>query len=180
MSTTTGTMCSISPSAQVCTRSPPSCSVSTTRTNHSDGSWQRSSAADYQALDAQIPNWREIDNSPGWRQWLTAPHEMSGHTRQQWLSDAMARGDAARVASFFRGFLQASAAAGQATPQQAFSAPTGKPTYTRADITRYSELYRKGRISETDYRKLEADIHAASKEGRITGINPPLGKAPYG
>src|SRR5262245_40968130 len=31
-------------------------------------------------------------------------------------------------------------------------------TYTRADITRYSDAYRRGRISEADYAKLSADI----------------------
>src|SRR5215831_16336157 len=121
----------------------------------------------YQSLDTQVPNWREIDNSPEWRQWLAQPYELSGHTRQQWLNDAMAKGDAHRVASFFRGFLQGAGQSPQRQqPQQAPSAPTGKRTYTRADITRYSELYRKGRISESDYAKLSADIHAAIGENR--------------
>jgi hypothetical protein len=52
--------------------------------------------------------------------------------------------------------------------------------YARADITRYSDLYRRGQISEADYRKLEADIHRAVAEGRI--VDPPMrgvGKVPY-
>jgi hypothetical protein len=126
-----------------------------------------------------VPNWREIDNSPQWRQWLTDPHELSGHTRQQWLNDAMARGDAARVASFFRGYL---AEMGQPPrqSQHASPAPTGKRTYTRADITRYSDAYRRGRISEADYQKISADIHAAIGEGRIANPPIPKGKAPHG
>jgi hypothetical protein len=132
----------------------------------------------YQALDSALPNWREIDNDPRWRQWLLFSDPFNGRPRQALLNEAIARGDAMRTLSFFRGYL---AEAGQSPqPQHAPSAPTGKRTYARADITRYSDLYRRGRISESDYQKLSADIHAASKEGRIVGINPPLGKAPYG
>jgi hypothetical protein len=49
---------------------------------------------------------------------------------------------------------------------------TGQRTYTRADITRYSDAYRRGRISEGDYQKISADIVAAGREGRIVGVNP--------
>src|SRR5262249_57965641 len=64
------------------------------RINEQNESLRRQLAAEqrrglYQALDAQIPNWREIDNSLEWRQWLAPPHEMSGRTRRQWLDDAM-------------------------------------------------------------------------------------------
>jgi len=129
----------------------------------------------YQSLDSQVPNWREIDNSPQWRQWLTDPHELSGHTRQQWLNDALAKGDATRVASFFRGFLQARATMGGSRAQQAPSAPTGKPTYTRAQIEQASRDYLRGRIPEADYQKISADMHAAIGEGRIVGPMPMRG-----
>jgi len=128
-----------------------------------------------------VPDWRQIDNDPRWREWLLLPHELSNRPRQQWLNDAMARGDAVRVASFFRGFLQEQGGTASRAPQQAPSALAGKRMYARADITRYSDLYRRGQISEADYRKLEADIHAAIAENRI--VDPPMkgvGKAPYG
>jgi|SRR5215472_8579227 len=146
------------------------------RINDQNESLRRQLAAEqrrglYQSLDTQVPNWREIDNSPEWRQWLAAPHEMSGRTRQQWLSDAMAKGDAHRVASFFRGFLQGAGQSPQRQQlQQAPSAPTGKRTYTRAQITRASEDYRRGRIPEAEYQKLSADMHAAIAEGRIADL----------
>src|SRR5262249_1051897 len=69
----------------------------------------------YRSLDVQVPNWREIDNDPRWRQWLLLPHAMSGRPRQQWLNDAIQAADAARVTSFFRGFLQEQVGA---VPQQ--------------------------------------------------------------
>ena len=135
----------------------------------------------YQSLDTMVPNWREIDNSPQWRQWLAQPYELSGHTRQQWLNDAMAKGDAHRVASFFRGFLQASAAPHRtAVEGQQRQATGGQRIYSRADITRASEDYRRGRYTEEQYRRLSEDIVAAGREGRIVGIGPPKGKAPYG
>src|SRR5262245_41584208 len=112
----------------------------------------------YQSLDTQVPNWREIDNSPEWRQWLAQPHELSGRTRQEWLNDAMAKGDAHRVASFFRGFLQASAAPHRtAVEGQQRQATGGQRIYSRADITRASEDYRRGRYTEEQYRRLSED-----------------------
>jgi hypothetical protein len=52
------------------------------------------------------------------------------------------------------------------------SVPIGKRMYARADITHFSDLYRRGQISEADYQRLSADIHAAVKEGRI--VDPPM------
>ena len=133
----------------------------------------------YQTLDAQLPNWKEVDNSPQWRQWLLFSDPLNGRPRQSLLNDAIAKGETGRVLSFFRGFL-AEADQQPQGQQHASSAPTGKRTYARADITRYSDAYRRGRISEADYQKISADIHAAVKEGRI--VDPPMrgiGKVPY-
>jgi hypothetical protein len=134
----------------------------------------------HQTLDSSLPNWREIDDDPRWRQWLLLSDPLNGRPRQALLNEAIARGDATRVLTFFRGFL-AEAPQGQ-QPQRQSPPPTGGGgrVYSREDIKRYSDLYRRGRIPEADYQRLSADIHAASKEGRI--INPPIpkGKAPHG
>ena len=98
---------------------------------------------------------------------MAGGHDLSGCTRQQLLNDALARNDAARVASFFRGFLQARPAMGGSRAQQAPSAPAGKPTYTRAQIEQASRDFLRGRISQTDYAKLSADMHSAIADGRI-------------
>ena len=133
----------------------------------------------YQTLDAQLPSWREIDNDPRWRQWLLFSDPLNGRPRQSLLNDAITRNDSACVLSFFRGYL-AEASQPPQQPQHAPSAPASKRTYTRADITRYSDLYRRGRISEADYQRLSADIHAAIGEGRIANLPIPKGKAPHG
>jgi hypothetical protein len=130
-----------------------------------------------QAVAREIPNWKEINRDPAWLQWLAGRHEYSGFTRQQLLDDAVRTGNAHRVISFFRGFQQAGANRASAP---ASSVPTGKRTYTRADIVKYSDAYRRGQISEADYQKLSADIHRAVAEGRI--VDPPMrgvGKVPY-
>ena len=77
----------------------------------------------YQTLDAQIPNWREIDNNPRWRQWLLLPEQYSGRIRQQLLNDAIQAADAIRVSSFFRGFLTEETATGHMEPP-----PQPRPT----------------------------------------------------
>jgi len=135
-----------------------------------------------QALDSSVPNWRQIDNDPRWREWLLLPYEMSGRPRQQHLNDAIQAADATRVARFFQGFLREAGQPSQGQqPQQAPPAPTGQRMYSRSDITKFSDAYRRGKISEADYRKLEADIHRAVMEGRITNpLMKNVGKAPYG
>src|SRR6516225_11051535 len=172
-------MCSIWRSARRCTRPRPSCSGSTRKTNRSANSWRRSSAAGSTKRSMRrSPEWRQIDNDPRWRQWLLFSDPLNGRPRQSLLNDAIAKGDATRVLSFFRGYL---AEAGQSPqPQHAPSAPTSKRTYTRADITRYSDAYRRGRIPEAEYQKISADIHAAIGEGRIANPPIPKGKAPHG
>ena len=70
----------------------------------------------YQTLDQAVPNWRQIDELPRWRQWLLLPEVYSGSIRQQLLNGAISAADAPRVISFFRGFLQEEAATGHAEP----------------------------------------------------------------
>lgn len=77
----------------------------------------------YQTLDAMIPEWRQIDNNPRWRQWLLLPDMLSGRIRQQLLNDAIQAADATRVSSFFRGFLAEEAATGHMEPP-----PQPRPT----------------------------------------------------
>jgi hypothetical protein len=127
-----------------------------------------------QALDAAVPNWRQVDQDQRWLNWLLMPEPLSGRIRQELLNEAAARGDATAVVAFFRGFLRE---AGQA-PQQtraAASYPTtalGKPIYSRAQILHYANLRRKGAINDTDWARWEHELCAASREGRIAGGLP--------
>src|SRR6516165_4309844 len=51
----------------------------------------------YQALDSALPNWKESDNGPRWRQWLLLSDPLNGRPRQSLLNDAIAQGDSGRV-----------------------------------------------------------------------------------
>jgi len=127
-------------------------------------------------LDAQIPDWRQIDSDPRWRQWLLLPHEYSNRPRQMHLNDAIQAADAARVISFFRGFLREGGAAPRPEQEPHRPAATGgKRTYTRAQIEQASRDFLRGRIAPDAYAKLSADMHAAIKENRIVGPMPMRG-----
>jgi len=128
-----------------------------------------------QALDAAVPNWRQINNDPRFHQWLLTPEIYSGVIRDRLLKDAAAAGDAERLIRFFRGFLQEQGVAGQPTAsarsRRAGPTVTGR-IYSRADIERYSRAYREGRIPEAEYQRISADIVRASREGRILNPEP--------
>jgi hypothetical protein len=55
-------------------------------------------------VEAIVPDYREIDSMPAWRQWLASPDPLSGVVRQQILNDAIASGSTSRCVAFFRGF----------------------------------------------------------------------------
>lgn len=68
------------------------------------------------SLDDAIPNWREIDSSPRWKQWLSLPDLYSGRVRGQLLQDAIRAGEDHRVIGFFRGFLNEEQVTGHSSP----------------------------------------------------------------
>jgi len=69
----------------------------------------------------------------------------------------------------FRGFLAEEQAAGHQGQAQSRQVTAGKPTYTRAQILQLHSLRRKGAYSHAEWARLEADIIAAGREGRIAG-----------
>ena len=90
------------------------------------------------------------------------------------LNDAINSGDAGRIAAFFNGYRQA---AGQAPPQQqqhshSSRGSSGKRIYSRDDIRELYEMHRCGEFTgrEAEWNRIEADIFAAQREGRI--LNP--------
>ena len=120
-----------------------------------------------QTMDAQVPNWRDINFNPEFIQWLKLPDPYSGAIRHDMLKEAYGRNDSARVANFFKGFLaeeaavdpaekrpdltssandaqlnekiplETFAAPGRAKTAAATSAPAEKPTFTRAQIAKF-------------------------------------------
>ena len=67
-------------------------------------------------VEAAVPNYREIDRDPRWRNWLLGIDMLSGRVRQTLLDEAIASADAPRAISFFKGFLNEGVATGHSEP----------------------------------------------------------------
>ena len=151
----------------------------------------------YDMLYDEVPQWKQINHHPSFKQWLGQLDPYSGRPLAEMLSEAMARHDAPRVVNFFRGFAEAAGlplnpSNGDAAPPPAngsgsgrpsledFAAPgrarsapqvlpPDRPVYTVAQIREISEAKRRGlwRGREAELEAIERDIFAAQHEGRI-------------
>lgn len=146
------------------------------------------------SLDANLPNWREVNRSQDFFNWLALPDPYSGAIRQNMLKEAYDANDAARVLNFFKGFLTDEAATDPAgrraepTPAQAGKlplstlaapgrakapaatpAPGEKETISRAQIANFYRLLGSGHYkgNPEEGKRLEAMIYEAQRDGRI-------------
>ena len=126
------------------------------------------------AVERAVPNYREIDQDPRWHRYLLTVDPLSGRIRQHLLNDAIALRDANRVVSFFRVFSRAQVLR-ILLPDA--SSPN-KPIYTRAQIAKLYDQHRRGayRGREAEWARQDAEIVAASAEGRILGGTDVQGK----
>ena len=88
----------------------------------------------YAVLDSQVPNWRDVNRSQQFKDWLGFVDPLSGRRRYDMLQEAFTRQEAGRVLSFFRGFTteatgtpssQPNPAPTPSTPQYAANGTTG-------------------------------------------------------
>jgi hypothetical protein len=124
-------------------------------------------------LDTQIRDWRTTYADPRFANWLAEPDGYSGAVRSRLLRDAVAKGDANRVAAIYAGFQREAgqrAPAGQQRSYQSSPAATGKPLYSREQIKQLYEQRRRGAINDANWARIEADIIAAGREGRVTSV----------
>jgi len=148
----------------------------------------------YHVLDQQLPNWKEINTSQRFKDWLRLRDIYSGEVRQTLLNRAMQAANAPSVLAFFRGFVTDEQATGQQStvPQnqqppaprqpavqlETLSAPgranpaTGgtqvpveKPVYTRAQVAKFYADVRKGAYVGREAQK-EADEQAYILAGK--------------
>lgn len=132
----------------------------------------------YDRLGELVPDWVSINAEDGFLKWLDEYDEFTGRTRQDLLSDAENARDAVRVARFFSKW-KAEQTQSVATSQRALEsqvvpdsnkvvkAPQGKRFFTRSEIQQFYAAARRGEISSKDMVAMEAEIHAATLEGRI-------------
>lgn len=132
-------------------------------------------------ISKAVPDWQAIDQDPRFTAFLDEVDAMSGRSRRDFFADADARNDATRVAAFFTTFRgsigpanppasQNPALQAQLVPSSARTndAPPGKKVYSTADIRNFYTQARKGLVSAQDYDRIESDIFAAQREGRLT------------
>lgn len=146
-------------------------------------------------LDAQLPDWRVMNNDQRFLDWLALSDAYSGAIRQQLLTRAFERNNTPQVLAFFKGFLaeEATLSPAAAAPApvpvtdrpglEAFAAPgraksaaasqplgsPEKPIITRTQIAEFYADVRAGKYRGNDAEKnrLEAMIFEAQQGGRI-------------
>lgn len=138
-------------------------------------------------LSAMVPNWRELNDSREFQNWLLEVDPLTGMTRQSYLEDAQRNQDARRVATFFSTWqvlsgqnvaqptrhAQATELDRQVTPgrSRGGSAPVqDQPkTYSAQDISKFYDAVRRGdyRGKEAERDRIERDIFSAQKDNRI-------------
>lgn len=141
-------------------------------------------------LAQRVPNWQQINNDTDFQSWLLDVDPLTNTSRQTHLEIAQRDLDVNRVVAFFNAFT---AASGKFTPQanaqptrsaselerqiapgrargtgSASAGQTAK-TYTPDDIKKFFNDVRSGRYKgrETERDRVERDIFAAQREGRI-------------
>jgi hypothetical protein len=139
-------------------------------------------------LTAYVPQWREINDNTDFQSWLLDVDPLTGAARQTYLDEAQRALDANRVSAFFQTWLDTSGQVfvPQSTPavtnelekqvapgrSRGSGAPSSKAAknYSPDDIKSFFNDVRlgkyKGREPERD--RIERDIFAAQREGRIT------------
>jgi hypothetical protein len=146
-------------------------------------------------LASAVPSWQELNEDPGFLEWLDQVDPFSGAQRGALLKQAYKAHDGSRVVAFFNGYLKEHAAVtppAASTPPAAVPAPqrnleqfvapgtpktgaagaqdgSGKRVWSRAEIGSFSSDVQAGRFKGTkeQRKQIEADIFAAQREGRI-------------
>lgn len=140
-------------------------------------------------LTSAVPSWQSINNDQDFHSWLLETDPLTGIARQTYLEDAQRALDSRRVANFFRTWLEVSGRAAVAQPNRTAAASElekqvapGRPksggsvasnktkTYSPEDIKSFFNDVRSGKYKgrETERDRIERDIFAAQREGRIT------------
>jgi len=138
-------------------------------------------------LTAVVPGWRDINQNREFHSWLLEVDPLTGVTRQSHLENAQKNHDVRRVAAFFstwqgnsghsiaqeprdaaKSQLEKQVAPGRGRTAAAPAANQAQ-TYSPQDITKFFNDVRKGAYKdrETERDRIERDIFAAQREGRI-------------
>lgn len=148
-------------------------------------------------LDGTVKDWRKVNVDPAFHVWLDQVDPFSGDTRKNLMLNAFNRKNAHQVKAFFDKYAEENAtvipnpaanpsgqggtqttatlelgdyiAPGQPRSGGDVGAPTDKRVWTNAEIGAFYSDIQKGRYKTRpeDKARIEADIVAATREGRI-------------
>lgn len=127
-----------------------------------------------QRVAQAVPNYQQIDRDPRWHSWLSGVDALTGRARQVLLNDAVASGDAGRIAVFFAKFQQEAGGIQSQAPAASSNrarSSGGKPIYTRSQVKELYARHHRGEFAgkEAEWARLEVDIIRAGAENRILG-----------
>ncbi len=132
----------------------------------------------FKSLTEMVPDWELLNEDAQFLKWLEEVDELTGETRQTLLSRAEQARDATRTAKFFSAFKKTTSSwaanSSQAleqqvapTTKQAPNTPPSKKVWLRSEIAEFYDRVRRGLVEDKDAIAIEAEIQAASIEGRI-------------
>ncbi len=133
----------------------------------------------HDTLNAQMPNWGEINRDPRFISWLGLTDPYSGAIRHDMLTKAYERNNAPQVLAFFNGFLRDEAAV---APQETRQTTQNAPVITPQPVAKIplADLAAPGRAKDTaanspveepsfttaQIQKFYADVRANKYAGR--------------
>ena len=148
-----------------------------------------SEQAFWSELSTTVPDWRDMNDNQDFQNWLLEIDPLTGISRQTYLEYAQRNLDVGRVSNFFNTWKENNGGVSNAQPNRKAQASTelerqvspgkskstGKPqsnsgkTYSTDDIKSFFDDVRKGnyRNKEEERDRIERDIFAAQREGRI-------------
>ena len=131
-------------------------------------------------LGRVAPKWTTLNEDQGFLNWLAGMDDFSGMPRKVMFDEAAQRLDVARVAAFFNSYggtdrswdgkqRQTSNLEVELVPNtnRATQAPPGRKFWTPQEIAQFYDDKRHGKLSDAEFSRIEQDIFAAQREGRI-------------
>ena len=132
------------------------------------------------ALGRAAPKWVTLNEDQGFLAWLAGMDDFSGMPRKAMFDEAAQRLDVSRVAAFFNAYsgtgkswdgkqTQTNSLASEVVPNtnRATQTPPGRKFWTSQEIAQFYEDKRMGKMSDAEFSRIEQDIFAAQREGRI-------------
>lgn len=140
---------------------------------------QDAEARFWASVQAGIPNLHAVNADANFHQWLAKFDPMTGINRQQALASAQSAWDAERVVAIFNTYLtetgQMSSKKREVPPDQVqpaqsrstTTAATEEKVWLGSEISQFYTDKARGRYSQEEATRIEADIFAATKAGRV-------------